>query len=93
MIEYEKFFVATIVGTLLGVILYRAFGDKKFPISSSIGIAFGGASMGGLFGIMLVPSIYDLDKSAWFLWGFPCLIATLAALGTQKNLSNWTTPS
>ena len=92
MNEYWRFLVATIIGTMLGVVLYRAFGDKKSPISSSIGIALGGAGMGGLFSVMLVPTIYDLDKSALFLWGLPCLVATLGALGTQKNLSNWTTP-
>jgi uncharacterized membrane protein YdjX (TVP38/TMEM64 family) len=91
MNEYWRFFVATIIGTMLGVVLYRAFGDKKLPISSSIGIALGGAGMGG-FSVMLAPTIYGLDKSALFLWGFPCLVATLGALGTQKNLSNWTTP-
>jgi uncharacterized membrane protein YdjX (TVP38/TMEM64 family) len=92
MNEYWRFFVATIIGTMLGVVLYRVFGDKKFPISSSIGIAVGGAGMGGLFSVMFVPTIYDLDKSAFFLWGFPCLIATLCAMGAQKNISNWTTP-
>lgn len=49
MNEYWRFIVATIIGTILGVVIYRAFGDKKSPMSSSIGIALGGAGMGALF--------------------------------------------
>jgi len=89
MNNYIRFLVASFVGILIGMYLYRLFVSMRLQLSANIGAALIGASMGALGGIILVTA-YGLDHVSFFYWGGPCLIAIIGAMGFQKSFENWT---
>ncbi len=91
MNDYVRFIIVTVVGALVGVMVYWAVGKTKFPISSLIGIALGGSAAGALAGMILV-SVFRNEDIFMAAWGYPLLISLGCAIGFQKSFENWTDP-